>query len=207
MTAAQERNYTELAPVWCIPFNADAPLDFSAVFGNSNPVTIEIGFGMGIATAEIAAANPDKNYIGIEVHKPGVGSLLGEIKNRGLKNLYIIQHDALEVLEAMIPDGSVQAFHIFFADPWPKKRHHKRRIITRPRTDLMAQKLCGGGYLYFVTDWQEYGEWALAELTATPGLKNAYEGFAEHQTWRPETKFERKGIAGGRGISELYFIK
>lgn len=206
MTSSQERDYNELSPVWCVPFKEEA-LDFSSLFKNDNPVIIEIGFGMGKATAEIAAANPDKNYIGIEVHTPGVGKLLGEIRTRSLKNLYIIEHDALEVLEKMIPDGSVSGFHIFFPDPWQKKKHHKRRLVQRPHTDLFSKKLKTGGYVYFVTDWLEYAECALPELTQTPGLKNKYEGFAEKQEWRPETKFERRGIDEERPITELFFVR
>ena len=162
---------------------------------------------MGTATAIIAEQNPDVNYIGIEVHTPGVGKLLGEIRAKDLKNLYIIEHDALEVLENMVVDGSVNGFHIFFPDPWQKKRHHKRRMIQRPRTDLFSKKLAPGGYLYFVTDWQEYADFALEQLTHTPGLHNKYEGFAEHQEWRPKTKFERKGLEKDHVINELYFIK
>ena len=207
MTDAQERDYNELSKTWCIPFSTEKKLDFVSLFGNTHPVTVEIGFGMGTATAEIAAAHPDINYIGIEVHKPGVGRLLGEIKKRGLKNIFIIQYDALEVLDAMVADASVNAFHVFFPDPWPKKRHHKRRLMQRPRTDLLSRKLASGGYLYMVTDWKEYADSALEELTATPGLVNKYSGFAEHQDWRPETKFEKKGLDAEREISELYFIK
>lgn len=206
MTSAQQRDYKELSQIWCIPYD-QKKLNYVEIFGNTNPVTIEIGFGMGFATAKIAAANPDINYIGIEVHTPGVGHLLGEIKSRGLKNMYIIQHDALEVLEDMITNESVSAIHIFFPDPWPKKRHHKRRLVKRPNTDLFAQKLLSGGYVYMVTDWLEYAEFALEELKETHSLKNRYEGFAEHQAWRPETKFEHKGIAAERVISELYFTK
>lgn len=206
MTAAQERDYTELSNVWCIPYE-NKKLNFLDIFGNTNPVVIEIGFGMGTATAIIAEQNPDINYIGIEVHTPGVGKLLGEIRSRDLKNLYIIEHDALEVLENMVVDGSVNGFHIFFPDPWQKKRHHKRRMIQRPRTDLFAKKLASGGYLYFVTDWQEYADFALDQLNCTPGLHNKYSGFAEHQEWRPKTKFEKKGLAKEHIINELYFIK
>ena len=206
MTSAQERDYNELSKQWCVPFE-ERMLDFPALFGNSHPVTIEIGFGMGTATAEIAEAQPAVNYLGLEVHRPGVGRLLGEIKRRGLRNVYIIQHDALEVLESMVPDESVNAFHVFFPDPWPKKRHHKRRLVQHPHTDLFARKLAPGGYFYMVTDWLEYAETALKELAATPGLKNRFESFAEHQAWRPETKFETKGIAAEHPISELYFIK
>lgn len=206
MTASQERAYNELSPSWCIPFE-NKKLNFVDIFGNTNPIIIEIGFGMGDATAEIAQANPDINYLGIEVHKPGVGKLLGEIQKRDLKNLYIIEHDALEVLEEMIGDNSVNGFHIFFPDPWPKKRHHKRRLVQRPRTNLFAQKLAENGYLYFVTDIIEYAEFALEELNLTEHLKNKYEGFAEPQPWRTQTKFERKGMAADRQITEIFFEK
>ena len=195
-----------MSPVWCIPFE-NKKLNFLDIFGNTNPVIVEIGFGMGAATAIIAEKNPDINYVGIEVHRPGVGRLLGEIKKRNLKNIYIIEHDAIEVLQQMVVDGSVDGLHIFFPDPWQKKKHHKRRLIQRPRTDLLASKLAPGGYLYFVTDWQEYAESALEELSKTPGLKNKYESFAPHQNWRPETKFEKKGLEQDRTISELYFEK
>ena len=206
MTAAQERAYNELAPSWCIPFE-HKKLNFVDVFGNTNPIVIEIGFGMGDATVALAEANPDINYLGIEVHTPGVGKVLSEIQKRNLKNLFIIEYDALEVLEYMIGDNSVNGFHIFFPDPWPKKRHHKRRMVQRPRTNLFAQKLAPGGYLYFVTDIIEYAEFALEELNQTEHLKNKYEGFAEPQPWRAQTKFERKGLKADRQITEIYFTK
>ncbi|MBO4320122.1 MAG: tRNA (guanosine(46)-N7)-methyltransferase TrmB [Treponema sp.] len=206
MTDNEKKCYSELNSLYCIPF-AENPLVYSQIFKNDNPVTMEIGFGMGHATVEIAEKNPDMNYIGSEVHKPGVGRLLGEIQKRQLKNLCIIEHDAIETLEKMIPDSSLDAFHIFFPDPWPKKKHHKRRLIHRPRTELLASKLKKGGYLYFVTDWAEYAENALEELNATSGIHNRYEGFAPHQEWRPRTKFEQKGIDAGRDIFELMFEK
>ena len=204
MTEREKRNYALLHDRYCIPF-AESPLDYAAVFGNNNPVVIEIGFGMGTATAIIADERRAINYIGIEVHKAGVGRLLGEIEARKLSNLRIIEYDAMEVLRAQVPDGSVSAFHIFFADPWPKKKHHKRRLVQRPRTDLLSRKLISGGYLYFVTDWLPYAEFALGELTATDGLHNRYDGFAPHQAWRPETRFEQKGRDANRVISELLF--
>jgi len=207
MTDAQEKAYNELSAAWCIPYEADKKLNFTDIFGNNNPIVIEIGFGMGDATAQLAEANPEVNYLGIEVHTPGVGKLLNEIKRRNLKNLYIIEYDALEVLENMVADNSVNGFHIFFPDPWPKKRHHKRRMVQRPRTNLLAKKLASGGYLYFVTDWLEYAEFALEELRLTNGLKNKYEGFAEPQPWRKQTKFERKGLEKDHPITELYFEK
>ena len=206
MTDSEKRNYSELHHVWCLPFEYKT-LNFTEIFNNTNPVVIEIGFGMGQATARIALEHPNINYIGLEVHKPGVGRLLGEIKRYQLKNLYIIEHDALEVLETMIPDDSVEAFHIFFPDPWPKKKHHKRRLIQRPRTELLAQKLSPGGYIYFATDWEDYAESALEELSLTEGIHNKYDRFAEHQEWRPRTKFENKGITEGREIKELFFIR
>lgn len=206
MTVAQEKAYNDLAPVWCIPFE-NRKLNFIDVFGNTNPIIIEIGFGMGDATILLAKQNPNINYLGLEVHTPGIGKVLSEIKKNDLKNLYIIEHDALEVLEEMIGDNSVNGFHIFFPDPWPKKRHHKRRMVQRPRTNLMAQKLSPGGYLYFVTDWFPYAEFALEELNQTAMLKNKYDGFAEPQSWRMQTKFERKGLKAQRQITEILFEK
>ncbi len=205
-TNSERQAYESLHGEFCIPYEKN-PLDYEKIFGNKNPVVIEIGFGMGKATAIIAQNNPEINYIGIEVHKPGVGKLLGEIKEKNLKNLRIIEHDAMEVLSDQILDGSVSAFHIFFADPWPKKRHHKRRLVQRPRTDLLAKKLLKGGYIYFVTDWLPYAEFALEELCATENLKNKFDGFAPHQEWRPETRFEQKGLDANRVISELMFEK
>lgn len=206
MTAAQQKAYEELSPSFCIPFE-DKQLNFIDLFGNTNPIVVEIGFGMGDATAQIALANPDVNYIGIEVHTPGVGKLLSQIKKYDLKNLYIVEYDAMEVLEKMFADNSINGFHIFFPDPWPKKKHHKRRMLQRPRTNLLASKLAPGGYLYFVTDWLEYAEFALEELKLTDGLKNKYEGFAEPQPWRTQTKFERKGLVADRPITEIFFEK
>ena len=206
MTEAQQRDYEELSGHWCIPF-MQTKLNFIDVFDNTNPVIVEIGFGMGKATAIIAEQNPDKNYIGIEVHTPGVGKLLGEIRSKDLHNLYIIQHDAIEVLETMLPDNSVSAFHVFFPDPWPKKKHHKRRLMQRPRTNLLASKLATGGYIYMATDWEPYAEFALEELNQTEGLENKYVSYAPHQEWRPETRFEQKGISADRQIREIIFEK
>lgn len=206
MTEAQKKAYAALAPLWCIPYKSTL-LSFTEVFGNTNPVIIEIGFGMGIATAEIAAQNPDRNYLGIEVYQAGVGKLLSEIERLKLNNIRIIEHDALEVLETMIPDASLAGFHVFFPDPWQKKKHHKRRLIHRPRTNLLARKLQKNGYIYMVTDWYDYAVDAFAELSATEGLCSQYEGFAPPQVWRPRTKFEQKGLNKAHPISELMFIR
>lgn len=205
-TNSEKKDYEELLPVWGLDYKREK-LDWEKVFGNKNPVVIEIGFGMGKATAIIAQNNPDINYLGLEVHKPGIGKLLGEIREKGLKNLRIIEHDALEVLENMIEDESVSAFHIFFPDPWQKKRHFKRRLIQRPRTDLITSKIQKGGYFYFVTDWLPYAEFGIDQLNRTPGLKNKYEGYAPRQEWRPETRFEQKGLDANRVINEMMFIK
>jgi len=166
-----------------------------------------MGFGMGKATAIIAENNPNQNYLGLEVHRPGVGKLLGEIRRKNLENLFIIEYDALEVLDKMIPDNSVSAFHVFFPDPWPKKKHHKRRLMQQPNTDLLTRKLLKNGYIYMATDWEPYAEFALEQLTKTPNLRNKYEGYAPHQDWRSETRFEEKGKNAKRLIHELYFIK
>ena len=206
MTAAQEKAYNDLGHIYCVPYE-EKPLNFVEVFGNTNPIVVEIGFGMGAATIQMAKENPNVNYLGIEVHKPGVGRVLSEVRANDLKNLYIVEHDALDVLEKMIGDNSVDGFHVFFPDPWPKKKHHKRRLMRRPNTNLLQRKLREGGYLYMCTDWEEYADEALEELKATEGLKNKYDGFAPHQEWRPETKFERKGIEAGRKIRELFFVK
>jgi tRNA (guanine-N7-)-methyltransferase len=203
ITDSQKRDYAELSKFWCIPFDGKT-LNYPEVFGNTNPLVIEIGFGMGTATAAIAEANPGINYLGVEVYRNGIGSLLGNIERRGLKNIRIIEYDALEVIAAMISDGSVQGFHLFFPDPWPKTKHHKRRLIQRPYTDLLASKLSDkGGYLYFVTDWEPYAHFAREQLDATPNLVNQYDDFAPKQSWRPETKFERK--ANSRAIFELVY--
>lgn len=206
ITKAQKQAYEEGAPQWCIPY-APSPLSFTSVFLNTHPVIIEIGFGMGVATAEIAAQHPEINYLGIEVFQAGIGKLLSEIARRGLNNIRIIEHDAIEVLEAMIPEASVAGFHIFFPDPWQKKKHHKRRLLRRPRTNLLAQKLKEGGYLYAVTDWLDYAEEAFTELSLTQGLCSRYETFAPPEPWRPRTKFEQKGLNKEHPITELMFIR
>jgi len=204
-TAAQRKAYDSLAPRFIVPFENRA-MDFSAVFGNGNPVIAEIGFGMGAATAVIAGENPANNYLGIEVHKPGVGRLLWEIEKRSLFNIRIVEHDAVDVFAQMIPPRSLDGIHLFFPDPWPKKRHHKRRLVQRPFTGALAASLKPRGYVYMVTDWEDYAQWALIELEATNALVNTGDGFAEPQAWRPRTKFEQKGLAKAHQVRELFFI-
>jgi len=205
-TDAQKKAYDSLYEKFMIPF-ADNKLDFSGIFGNCAGVTLEIGFGSGLATAEIAQANPGKNYLGVEVHRPGIGKLLWEIEKRSLDNIRIVEYDAATVTEKMIPACSLDAVHVFFPDPWPKKRHQKRRLIQKPFTLALAECLKPGGYLYMVTDWEDYALCALDSLSSCPSLKNAYDDFAVPQSWRPITKFEKKGLAKEHKIRELFFIR
>jgi tRNA (guanine-N7-)-methyltransferase len=205
-TDSQRRYYGALSGRFVIPFE-NKLLNFADVFGNENPVSVEIGFGMGLATAIIAEANPSKNYLGIEVHKPGIGRLLREIEQRSLSNIRIIEYDAALVFPRMIPPESLEGLHLFFPDPWPKKRHHKRRLVTRPFTGTLAAALKTGAYLYMVTDWADYADWALAELSGTESLINSCDGFAPPQAWRPCTAFEKKGLAKNHQVRELYFHK
>jgi tRNA (guanine-N7-)-methyltransferase len=202
----QQRAYAELMPRLGVPFRA-APLDFAALFGRRAPVVVEIGSGMGETTARIAAENPDTDYIAIEVHAPGVGSLLRRVEEEGLTNLRVVQHDAVEVLRGMIPEASLAAIHVFFPDPWPKKRHHKRRLVQPSFAALAVSRLRRGGRLHVATDWQEYAEQVLAVLRETPGLRNTAESFAPRPPWRPETKFERRGRSLGHGVWDVLFEK
>ncbi len=204
LTSAQKRSYDTLSQKFIIPYEAKT-LDFTCVFGNGNSVIAEIGFGMGKATAVIAGENPDKNYIGLEIHKPGIGRLLWEIEQRFLSNVRIIEHDAAEVFRNTIPENSLGGVHIFFPDPWPKKRHHKRRLIQRPFTDCIASRLQPGAYIYMVSDWLDYANWALSVFTNTKGLVNEYDGFSPPQSWRPLTSFEKKGLDKKHEIKELFF--
>ncbi|MCL2127141.1 MAG: tRNA (guanosine(46)-N7)-methyltransferase TrmB [Treponema sp.] len=203
-TAAQRRSYDSLSAKFIVPFQ-DRLIDFNGVFGSGNPVVAEIGFGMGLATAVIAGDNPGINYLGIEVHRPGIGRLLWEIGERALSNIRIIEHDAAEVFLKMIPPRSLDGIHLFFPDPWPKKRHHKRRLVRRPFTNALAAGLKPGGYLYMVTDWADYAGFALEELNLTEGLANSCEGFAPPQPWRPRTGFEKKGLEKKHEVRELFF--
>lgn len=203
---AQQRALDELKPRYAIPFQAEL-LDLDRAFGRAAPKILEIGFGMGETTARIAAAHPENDYLAIEVHSPGVGSLLKQIDELGLANVRIMQHDAVEVLKRMIPDASLDGVHIFFPDPWPKKRHHKRRLIQAPLVALLCDKLKPGGYFHAATDWQEYAEHILAVLAAEPRLVNSAEGYAPRPGYRPLTKFEQRGLRLGHGVWDLVFCR
>ena len=202
---AQRHAHYTLLPRYGIAYRA-APLDLNAAFGRAAPKILEIGCGMGETTAAIAAAHPDIDYLGIEVHTPGVGSLLKLIEEKGLANVRVVQHDAVEVLQHMIPPASLDGVHIFFPDPWPKKRHHKRRLIQPSFAALLAQKLKVGGYVHAATDWHEYAQQILAVLTQTPQLTNTVEAYAEPGA-RPRTKFEARGLKLGHGVWDMVFRK
>ncbi|MEW6707686.1 MAG: tRNA (guanosine(46)-N7)-methyltransferase TrmB [Pseudomonadota bacterium] len=204
MGTGQQRALAELGPRFVLPFQPQ-PLDFSAVFGRQAPVVLEIGFGMGDATAQIAAARPDTDFIGVEVHTPGVGALLKRIGERGLANLRIVQHDAVQVLAQMVPPASLAGVHIFFPDPWHKKKHHKRRLVQPGFVAALVRHLAPGGYLHCATDWQPYAEQMLEVLSAEPALQNTAEGYAPRPDYRPLTKFEQRGLKLGHGVWDLVF--
>jgi tRNA (guanine-N7-)-methyltransferase len=206
MGSGQVRALTELAPRYVLPFST-TPLDASLAFGRHAPLVVEIGFGMGQATAQIAAARPQDNFLGIEVHEPGVGALLQRIDEAQLTNLRLVQHDAVEVMRDMIAPSSLAAVHVFFPDPWPKKRHWKRRLIQPPFVALLASRLAHGGTLHCATDWQPYAEQMLEVLSAEPSLENTADGFAPRPDYRPLTKFENRGLALGHGVWDLVFTK
>jgi tRNA (guanine-N7-)-methyltransferase len=200
----QQRAHAELMPRFGLPY-APRPLDLDAVFGRRAPRVVEVGFGMGETTARIARENPGIDYLGIEVHAPGVGALLRRLADEEIANVRIVQHDAVEVLRDMVPAGSLAGVHVFFPDPWPKKRHHKRRLVRPAFAELAASRLAPGGYIHVATDWQEYAEHVLGVLAATPGLRNTAAGFAPRPASRPETKFERRGLKLGHGVWDIVF--
>jgi tRNA (guanine-N7-)-methyltransferase len=210
MSDAQTRAIETLMPRYGIAYAPEAPKNTYAAtfFEREAPLVIEIGFGMGVATAEIAANAPDKNFVGIEVHPPGVGNLLKLIEANALTNVRVIQHDAVEVLDHMCASESVDAFHIYFPDPWHKKRHHKRRLIQGEFVGKLCTRLKRRGYIHLATDWEPYAQWMLEVLTAESQLRNrSASGFAEKPAWRPTTKFETRGVKLGHGVWDLLFEK
>lgn len=206
MTPAQQSALENLGPRFCLPFR-DTSLDFDAVFGRRSPVVLEIGSGMGETTARIAAAQTEHDFIALEVHSPGVGSLLQKIDQEHLSNLRIVQHDAVEVVEHMIAPASLAGVHVFFPDPWPKKRHHKRRLLQAPFIHELTLRLMAGGYLHVATDWAEYAEDVLATLSAEPLLKNSVARFAPRPDTRPQTNFEARGLRLGHEVFDLVFVR
>jgi tRNA (guanine-N7-)-methyltransferase len=204
ITEAQRRSYEALLPVWGIPYRPQ-PLDLDQAFGRAAPKVLEIGFGMGEGTAAIARSHPQNDYLAVEVHTPGVGSLLRRIAESGIANVRVIQHDAVEVLTHMLAPACLDAVHVFFPDPWPKKRHHKRRLIQPEFSALAASRLKPGGILHVATDWEDYARHILAVLSAEPLLENTAEGFAPRPEYRPLTKFESRGMRLGHEVWDIVF--
>lgn len=206
LSPAQARAIESLGPRYCIPFQKSA-LALDSAFQRPAPTILEIGTGMGETTAYIAGHLPDKNFLGVEVHTPGVGSLLKLIGERSLTNLRLIQHDAVEVVRDMIAPASLAGIHVFFPDPWHKARHNKRRLIQGPFVELLASRLMIGGYLHCATDWQDYAEQILSVLSAEPTLNNSAESYAARPDYRPTTKFENRGLKLGHGVWDVIFTR
>ncbi len=210
-TTAQARAWAELGARYLLPF-APQPLQPEPVFGRRAPLILEIGFGMGEASAHIARLRPGDDFLCCEVHAPGVGALLRRISEQGLGNVRIVAHDAVEVLQHMLPEGTLAGVHIFFPDPWHKLRHHKRRLLQPPLVALLASRLQAGAYLHCATDWQPYAEQMLQVLGAEPLLANtasdpALGGYAPKPDYRPLTKFEQRGLRLGHGVWDLVFVR
>jgi tRNA (guanine-N7-)-methyltransferase len=205
LSAAQKRAMDQGMPRWGLEYSPQL-LDLDQAFGRQAPKILEIGFGMGGASAEIAAAHPENDYLGIEVHSPGVGNLLKLIDEHALGNLRLIRHDAVEVIDHMLPDASLDGIHIFFPDPWPKKRHHKRRLIQPELIAKLATKLRPGAYLHAATDWEEYAQQILEVFSSCPALCNSVAaGYAPRPDYRPLTKFELRGLRLGHGVWDIIF--
>jgi tRNA (guanine-N7-)-methyltransferase len=205
MSPAQQRACDELYPRYGVA--PAAPLDLHAVFGNASPVVLEIGFGMGETTAAIAAARPDVNFLGVEMHWPGVGALLRRVESQSLTNVRVLRHDAVDVVERMVPPASLAGIHVYFPDPWPKKRHHKRRLLQPAFVHALARTLVPGGYLHVATDWAPYASEILPMLATERLLANAADGFAPRPAWRPLTKFEQRGLARGHPVFDVLFTR
>ena len=206
LSPAQQRALDTLYPQFGIDYTGQ-PLDLAQAFGRTAPRILEIGFGMGQATAAIAAAHPEQDYLGIEVHGPGVGSLLKLVGENRLTNIRVIRHDAVEVVREMLPVDCLDGIHVFFPDPWHKKRHNKRRLIQPAFVELLVSRLKTGGYLHLATDWEDYAVQMLEVLSACPALANTADGYAPRPDYRPLTKFEQRGIRLGHGVWDVIFRK
>jgi tRNA (guanine-N7-)-methyltransferase len=205
-TTGQAKAIETLGPAYVLPYQPQ-PVDLAQVFGRAAPTVLEIGFGMGEATAHIAGLLPEKNFLCCEVHTPGVGALLKRIGEQGLTNIRIVQHDAVEVLEHMLPPASLAGVHIFFPDPWHKARHNKRRLVQPAFVAKLLPRLQPGGTIHCATDWEPYAQQMLEVLSAEPGLRNTAEGFAPKPDYRPLTKFEKRGLKLGHGVWDVVFEK
>lgn len=208
ITPGQQRALEELMPVYGVDYTPEL-IDLGQVFARNNPKVLEIGFGMGHATWQIAKINPEQDYLGVEVHLPGVGALLMQIAEHDVTNLRVIRHDAVEVLRHMLADNSLDGVHIFFPDPWHKKRHNKRRLIQTEFVNLLCQKLKPGAYLHLATDWQDYATWMINVLKDIPELVNQSENgdYVDRPDYRPLTKFEQRGLKLGHGVWDIIYRK
>ena len=206
VTTGQAKAFEDLGPQYLLNYQPE-PLDARAAFGREGKLILEIGFGMGEATAHIARVRPYDNFLCCEVHEPGVGALLKRIGEQDIRNIRILQHDAVEVIDHMLPEGSIDGVHIFFPDPWHKKKHNKRRLIQSPMVAKLASRLKSGGYLHCATDWEPYAVQMLEVLSAEPLLSNTAEGYATKPDYRPLTKFENRGLRLGHGVWDLVFTK
>ncbi len=209
VSAAQQRAVDQLWPRWGVPFVPAPPgiQDAVPLFGRKAPLILEIGFGMGETTVAIAQHMPEKDFLAIDVHTPGIGSLLKRIGESGVTNIRVMRHDAVEVVRDMLLPESLEGIHIFFPDPWPKARHHKRRLIQPAFVQLLASRLKRGGLLHLATDWEDYAQQMLAVLSAEPQLKNTAIGYAERPSYRPLTKFEQRGLRLGHGVWDVIFSR
>lgn len=206
LSDAQRDAHARLLPRYAVP---DEPrrIDPVRLYGRSAPWVLEIGFGMGQATAEVAALQPQTDFLGIEVYTPGVGSLLRQIEQRGLTNLRVIQHDAVEVVRERIAPDALAGVHLWFPDPWPKKRHHKRRLVQPAFVALLASRIAPGGYLHCATDWDDYAQQMHAVLSSEPLLADTAGGWAPRPAWRPPTRFEQRGLRLGHAVRDLLFVR
>jgi tRNA (guanine-N7-)-methyltransferase len=210
VTQGQRRAVERLLPSIGVPYSTE-PLDFVTLFGRRAPTVLEIGFGMGETTAAIAAARPDVDFLGVEVFLAGVGALLKRIDELKLANIRIVHHDAVEVVRDMIPRDSLAGVHIYFPDPWQKKRHHKRRLIAQPVVGMLAARIVPGGYLHCATDWEDYAQQMLEVLSAESQLRNVHDAWAPDASnpiaSRPQTKFHARGERLGHGVRDLLFTR
>ncbi len=209
LTKAQAAAIDTLLPRYGIEYCEDQLLDFSAIFTQENPVWMEIGFGNGDALIDMASRYPNTNFIGVEVHEPGVGQALMGIETLSLQNVRIIQHDAIEILQHMIPASALQRVLLFFPDPWRKKRHFKRRIVQKDFVELVADKLESGGVLHCATDWQDYAQWMLDKISTCERLENQNKtgGYSSRPEWRTRTRFEQRGERLGHTVSDLLYTR
>ncbi|WP_239352048.1 tRNA (guanosine(46)-N7)-methyltransferase TrmB [Snodgrassella communis] len=206
MTAAQQRAIDTQWAQYGIDYHKNI-VDLNTIFNRNAPIILEIGFGMGVASAAIAQNLPAYDFLAIDVHGPGVGNLLKLIQEQNIQNIKVMRHDAVEVVNHMLSNNSLHGIHIFFPDPWHKKRHHKRRLIQIPFIKQLLPKLQKNGYIHLATDWQEYAEQMLEVLTSFSELQNTATDFAPTPAYRPETKFEARGKRLGHNVWDLVFVK